>query len=85
MCSVLNVSSSRGKHCVRFLCIITLLNKHILVKSMVWVWVVTVLAVIGPHSKKHDVIDNHGYVRWNVHLVDRFLCSNKVNFYSFNH
>jgi hypothetical protein len=48
VCSVLYVSSPRGKYGVRFLCIIALLNKHILVKSMVWVWVVAVLVVIDP-------------------------------------
>jgi hypothetical protein len=28
---------------------------------------------------------NHSCVRWNVYLVERFLRSNKINFYSFNH
>jgi hypothetical protein len=105
--SVLYVSSPRGKHGVRFLCTVALLNKRILVKSMVWVWVVMVLVIIGPllqvgrvlcvfmhclyvnytsHSGKHDVVtDNHGCVRWNVHLMEMFLGGNKLNFYSANH
>ena len=78
--------SPRGKYGVRFLYIVALLNKHILVQRMVWVWVVMVLVVIGSCSTKHDVVtDNHGCVRWNVYLVKRFLCSNKINFYSFNY
>ena len=39
--------SPRGKYGVWFLYIVALLNKHILVQRMVWVWVVTVLVVIG--------------------------------------
>jgi hypothetical protein len=38
----------RGNYGVRFLYIVDLLNKHILVPRMMWVWVVTVLVVIGP-------------------------------------
>ena len=41
---------------------------------------------IHPHIVKHDVGGgNHGCVRWNVHLVERFLRGNKINFYSFNY
>ena len=39
-----------------------------------------------PNIGKHDAGGgNHGYVRWNVHLVERFLHGNKINFYSFDH
>ena len=41
---------------------------------------------IHPHIGKHDAEgSNHSYVRWNVHLVERFLYCNKINFYSFDH
>jgi hypothetical protein len=35
--------------------------------------------VTNPHITKHDAdAGNHGCVRWNVHLVERFFCSNKI-------
>ena len=34
-----------------------------------------------PHSVNHDVGGgNHDCVRWNVHLMERFLRGNKINF-----
>ena len=62
--------SRKRKYGVKFLYIVALLNKYVLVQRTVWVWVVMVLVVIHPHSRKHDVVlDNHGCVRWNVHLM----------------
>ena len=44
------------------------------------VWIVPML-IIYSHSRKHDVGGgNHVCVRWNVHLVERFLRGNKINF-----
>ena len=41
---------------------------------------------IHPHSGKHDVGGgNHDCIRWNVHLAERFLHGNIINFYSCNH
>ena len=43
------------------------------------------ILIIHPHSGKHDVGGgNHCCVRWNVHLMERVLCGNKINFYSSN-
>ena len=40
------------------------------------------MLIIQPHSGKHDVGGgNHGCVRWNVYLVERFVCGNKIIFY----
>ena len=47
--------------------------------------IVSVL-IIHIYSGKHDVGgDNYSCVRLNVHLADRFLGGNKINFYSSNH
>ena len=39
------------------------------------------MLIIHPHIGKHDAGGgNHGYLRWNVHLVEMFLHGNKINF-----
>ena len=44
------------------------------------------MLIIHPHSGKHGVgRDNYGCARWNIHLAERFISSNKINFYSSNH
>jgi hypothetical protein len=44
------------------------------------------MLIIHLHSGKHDIDrDNQDYARWNVHLAERFLSGNKINFYSSNH
>ena len=54
--------------------------------SMFYAWGLYVLCmvpmlIIHPHSVNHDVGGgNHVCVRWNVHLVERFLRGNKINF-----
>jgi len=78
--------SLKRKYGVKFLYIVALLNKYILVQRTVWVLVVMVLVVIDPYSRRHDVFtDNHSCVRWNVHFMERFLRSNEINFYSLNY
>jgi hypothetical protein len=44
------------------------------------------MLIIHPHRWKHDVGGgNQGCVRWNVHILQRFLCHNKIYFYSSNY
>jgi len=44
------------------------------------------MLIIHLYNGKHDVGGfNYSCVRLNVHLTDRFLGGNKINFYSSNH
>ena len=38
----------------------------------------------GLHVGKHDFVESNHALRYNVHLVERFLGGNKIKFYSSN-
>jgi hypothetical protein len=43
---------------------------------------IVLMSIIHSHIVKHDVGGgNHGCVRWNVHLVERYFRSNKINIF----
>jgi hypothetical protein len=45
------------------------------------VYVFVLKSIIHPCIGKHDISGgNHGYATWNVHLIERFLFSNKLIF-----
>jgi hypothetical protein len=45
---------------------------------------IVLMSIIHPYIGKHNVGEgNHGCARCNIHLVERFLRRNKINFYSF--
>jgi hypothetical protein len=47
---------------------------------------IVLMLIIHPHRWTHDVDgDNQGCVRWNIHIVWRFLRHNKIYFYSSNY